>query len=220
MQQNVRKFNVVDTIMMKASGLLTCFTLAVMSCFWAHNAQAETIVRKSTRYFAIQGKTAAELDHQLETKGPHTGPSGTRHPGATKIRFGGTMNYIKKPNSCAIGNIKVTVAITIIMPSWRDRNRANQELRLIWDTLAADIKRHEERHAEIAVQHARDLDKRLKALSPTTDCDTMAQKVSELTDEVTREHDADQMRFDRIEAVNFNSRMLRLLQYRSQKQTH
>ncbi|HBF29304.1 DUF922 domain-containing protein [Rhizobium sp.] len=204
--------------MIKASGLLTCLTLALIPCLPVQNASAETIVRKSIRYFPIHGNTAAELDHQLETKGPHTGTSGLRHPGATKIRFGGTMNYLKRPNSCAIDNIKVTVSITITLPSWKNRSKTNAELNMIWDTLAADIKRHEERHAEIAVQHARDLDKRLKALTTTKNCDVMADKVSELTDTVTQEHEDDQLRFDRIEAVNFNARILRLLQYRSQRQ--
>lgn len=203
--------------MIKASSLLLCTTLALMTTLSAHQASAETIVRKTTRYFPIHGRTAAELDHQLETKGPHTSGAGTRHPGATKIRFGGTMNYLKSPGSCKIDNIKVTLNITIIMPTWKNRSRTNAGLNLIWDTLASDIKRHEERHAEIAVQHARDLDRRLKALTPTSTCEEMADKVSALTDTVTDEHDADQLRFDRIEAVNFNARMTRLLQYRSQK---
>lgn len=38
-----------------------------------------------------------------------------------------------------------------------------------------------------------------------------------LTDQVTQEHDADQLRFDRIEAVNFNDRIMRLLKYRYTK---
>lgn len=219
MHQTELKFNDVSmSPMIRASSLLLCTTLALMAYLPVQQAYAETIVHKTIRYFPIHGKTAAELDHQLETKGPHTSNSGARHPGATKIRFGGTMNYLKSPGRCTIDNIKVTVAITIIMPTWKNRSRTNKGLNLIWDTLSSDIKRHEERHAEIAVQHARDLDRRLKALSPTSTCEAMADKVSALTDTVTDEHDADQIRFDRIEAVNFNARMTRLLQYRSQKQ--
>ncbi|MBB4953404.1 putative secreted Zn-dependent protease [Agrobacterium vitis] len=203
--------------MIKASGLVTCLTLALTPLLPAHNAHAETIMRKSIRYFTISGKTAAELDRQLETKGPHTSTTGARHPGATKIRFGGTMDYVQQAGRCKIGNIKVTLDITIIMPRWKNRAHTNPELALIWDTLAADIKRHEERHAEIALQHARDLDRRLKAMPSASSCQTLAQKVSDLTDKVTDEHDADQIRFDRIEAINFNARILRLLQYRAPK---
>jgi predicted secreted Zn-dependent protease len=203
--------------MIKASGLFTCITLALVPLFAAQTASAETIVRKSFRYFTIGGKTAADLDHQLETKGPHTNTTGARHPGATKIKFGGTMDYVQHDGRCKIGNTKVTVAITIIMPRWKNRHRTNSELALIWDTLSADIKRHEERHAEIAVQHARDLDRRLNALPSASNCSALAQDVSDLTDKVTQEHDADQIRFDRIEAINFNARILRLLQYRAQK---
>ncbi|OLP52086.1 peptidase [Allorhizobium taibaishanense] len=181
------------------------------------NASAETIVRKSTSTFVIGGHSAKDLDGELERKGPHTSGSGLRHPGATRIRFGGTMDYLRRPGHCSIGNVKVTVSIKIIVPSWKNRSKADPELGLIWDTLSADINRHEARHAEIAVQHARDLDEKLKALPSASSCEALQQTVSELTDQVTREHDADQIRFDRIEAVNFNNRIMRLLTYRYHK---
>lgn len=208
--------------MMKASGHAISLALALLALGAApalvtQQANARTIVHKSIRYFSIGGKTAADLDRQLETKGPHTNTTGSRHPGATKIKFGGTMDYIQQGGRCKIGDIKVRVNITIILPKWTNRHRANSELALIWDTLSSDIKRHEERHAEIAVQHARDLDRHLKALPSAKSCQILAQKVSELTDEVTNEHDADQLRFDRIEAINFNARILRLLRYHMPK---
>ncbi|OLP43693.1 DUF922 domain-containing Zn-dependent protease [Rhizobium oryziradicis] len=208
--------------MIKASGVSTSLTLALLTlvttpAFVAQQANAQTIVHKSIRYFSIGGKTAAELDRQLETKGPHTQTTGSRHPGATKIKFGGTMDYVQQGGRCKIGDIKVKVAITLILPKWTNRHRTNSELALIWDTLSSDIKRHEERHAEIATQHARDLDRRLKALPSATNCQVLAQKVSALTDQVTDEHDADQLRFDRIEAINFNARILRLLHNRMPK---
>lgn len=215
--------------MRKASGHLTSLTLAILTfapltlamapAFVAQQAHAQTIVHKSIRYFTIGGKTAAELDHQLATKGPHTNTTGSRHPGATKIKFGGTMDYVQKGGRCKIGDTKVQVAITIILPKWKNRHRTTSELALIWDTLSSDIKRHEERHAEIAVQHARDLDRRLKALPSAANCQLLAQKVSDLTDQVTDEHDADQLRFDRIEAINFNARILRLLRYHAPKRS-
>ncbi|MVA80424.1 DUF922 domain-containing protein [Agrobacterium vitis] len=212
--------------MTKRKGTLVCAALVsrvivsgmVLAVFGtAGMAQAETIVRKSTVYFPIGGRTATDLDHELERKGPHTVSTGTRHPGATRIRFGGTMDYVRRNGRCAIGNIKVTVSIKVIVPRWKNRHSANPQLGLIWDTLSADINRHESRHAEIAVQHARELDQKLKALPSATSCEELQEEVSVLTDQVTQEHDADQLRFDRIEAVNFNDRIMRLLKYRYTK---
>lgn len=202
----------------RLTGLIIALaSLGVLAPALINHAHAETIVHKSTSTFLIGGRTAKDLDDELERKGPHTSGSGLRHPGATRIRFGGTMDYVRRPGQCAIGNVRVTVSIKIIVPRWKNRAKADPELGLIWDTLSADINRHEARHAEIAVQHARDLDEKLKALPSASSCGALQQTVSDLTDQVTRDHDADQIRFDKIEAVNFNNRIMRLLTYRHQQ---
>nr|MDH4439486.1 DUF922 domain-containing protein [Rhizobium sp.] len=45
-------------------------------------------------------------------------------------------------------------------------------------------------------------------------CDRLQAKVTAVTDEVTRAHDAAQVNFDRIESRNFEDRMLRILRHR------
>ncbi|WP_159948043.1 DUF922 domain-containing protein [Rhizobium sp. 18065] len=181
----------------------------------AGTARSETIVRKSTSYFHIGGKTAAEIDEELTRKGPMTQMTGNRHPGATQIRFGGDLTYIRKGERCAIEDARVTLDTKIILPRWKNRKRATKELGFIWDALSADIKRHEERHAEIARQYARDLEKALKRLPTQDNCDKMQDKVAEVTDRITLAHDEAQMKFDRIEAKNFQNRMARILRYKS-----
>ena len=86
---------------------------------------------------------------------------------------------------------------------------------MLWDTLSADIKRHEERHAEIARNHARDFEKKILALPSASTCDTLEVKVNALSSQAMTEHDEDQKRFDHMEAANFEKRMIRLLKYRS-----
>ncbi len=178
------------------------------------SASADVIVRKSTTYFKIGGRTAAELDAELSRKGPFTESTGSRHPGATQIRFGGDLTYTKRGNRCAIEDVRVTVETKLILPRWKNRNRASPEIALLWDALSADIKRHEERHAEIARQHAKLLEQRLLKLRPARDCETLQDRVGAITDEVTVAHDEAQMRFDRIESKNFGDRMSRILRHR------
>jgi predicted secreted Zn-dependent protease len=180
-------------------------------------AQSETTVRKSISYFQIGGTTAADLDDELARKGPFTQATGNRHPGATQIRFGGDLTYTKRGTRCAVEDVTVTLETKIILPRWKNRKRASAEMAMIWDALSADIKRHEERHAEIARQHAKLLESRLMKLRPERDCDRLQEKVSAVTDEVTQAHDAAQVRFDRIESRNFQDRMLRILRYRTSK---
>ncbi|MFN3719363.1 MAG: DUF922 domain-containing Zn-dependent protease [Rhizobium rhizophilum] len=180
------------------------------------SASADVVVQKSITYFQIGGRTATDLDAELSRKGPFTQASGIRHPGATQIRFGGDLTYTRRGDRCAIEDVTVTVETKLILPRWTNRRRATRDMATLWDALSSDIKRHEERHAEIARQHAKLLEQRLLKLRPTRDCETLQDRVSEVTEEVTVAHDEAQMRFDRVEAKNFQDRMSRILRHRQE----
>ena len=170
--------------------------------------------RKTFAYFSVGGRTAAELDEELSKRGPMMKHSGARHPGATRIKWGGSVTYVRRGGRCAVGEANVTLSTQIILPRWKNRKRATPSLALIWDTLSRDIKRHEERHAEIARNHARELERTLRKLPPEADCERMQARVDRATADAVARHDADQARFDRIESKNFNDRMMRLLTHR------
>lgn len=178
------------------------------------SASAEVVATKSYSYFDIRGRTADELDQQLSTRGPTANGSSARHPGATKIRFGGEATYIQHDGRCKVGSAKVTVHTQIILPRWRNRKGATKDLSMIWDALSSDIKRHEERHAEIARTQARAMERGILALPAQRNCEAMQELVSEESTRGIDEHDRLQARFDKVEAVNFQNRMMRLLNNR------
>jgi predicted secreted Zn-dependent protease len=203
---------------MDAKWKLAC--LAVMLSgfsFVSSPSEAKTIFRKSFSYFSISGKTPEDLDRELSKRGPLARSTGSRHPGATQIKFGGTVTYFEGGGRCAVREAKVTLSTKIILPRWSNRRRANAEMRLVWDTLAADIKRHEERHAEIARTHANMLEKTLVSLGTASSCSQMKDRVAIASAKAIEAHGADQRRFDRIEAINFESRIVRLLRHRMGK---
>lgn len=177
-------------------------------------ADADTIIHKDISYFSIGGTTAADLDREMLQNGPVSNVTGHRHPGITRIKFSGTATFVAKGGRCNIGGAKVTLTTKILLPRWSNRRKADPAMALIWDTLSADIRRHEERHAEIARYHARDLEKRILALPSASDCATLKARVGEVSRQALEEHDKDQKRFDRVEAANFENRMIRLLKYR------
>ena len=179
-------------------------------------ALSETKITKSISYFTIEGKTADELDAALAKHGPEVSRSGMRHPGITKIAFGGDVTFVTSERSCAIDRVNATLSTNIELPRWKNRRRAGPELGLTWDALSSDIKRHEERHAEIARQYARKLDQALNALRAEKSCDRLKMRISEVTQRIMDEHDADQERFDRVESMNFERRLERLILRRQQ----
>ncbi len=184
----------------------------------ANTVLSETVIQKKTSYFQIRGSTAEDLDRELAYRGPVTKDTGSRHAGATKIKFGGEVTYAEKSGWCYVEKAKVTLDTHIILPQWKNRKGASKELRLIWDTLSRDIKRHEERHAEIARNAARSMEKAFLKLRPQKTCEEMQARVAKDSKDLIAKHDREQARFDRVEAANFDNRMIRLLRYRMQSQ--
>lgn len=171
-------------------------------------------ISRSYSYFSIGGATLDEIEAELSKHGPQLRSSGARHPGATRMEFTTRLGYGEAKGFCRITQARVTVKADVILPRWRQRGRADRDTRLIWDTLSADIKRHEESHIVIARTHASELEQALRALPRQKSCEAVAARAKQVTTDVLARHDAAQARFDRIEGINFESRMLRLLRYR------
>ena len=187
--------------------------ILLSSILLAVPASAAT-VKRSFSYFSIHGKTLAEIQAQLDARGPVVGAAGDRHPGATRMEFSTRLTYGSGKGSCRIVKADVTVKAKVFLPRWRDRRRAEPDTRMIWDTIARDIRRHEESHLSIAKNHARDLENALRGLYPMASCGALTAKARKVSTRLLAEHDAEQARFDRIENKNFEWRILSLLRYR------
>ena len=174
-------------------------------------------VAKTYSYFTIGGVTVEEIEKELKRRGPQVKSTGMRHPGATRMEFTSRVGYSERDGSCGVVSAAVTVKANMILPRWNRRKSASPDTRLIWDTLSADIKRHEESHVVIARNHARELEEALKTVQRERGCAAAQARVKEITARILSAHDAEQDRFDRIEGKNFESRLLRLLQYRIER---
>jgi predicted secreted Zn-dependent protease len=133
------------------------------------------------------------------------------------MEFTSRVGYAKAANGCSIAKATVTVKAKVILPRWTRPRRADEDVRLVWDTLSADIKRHEESHVIIAKNHARELEQALRAIPRQPDCKTAQKKVAEATQKVLARHDQAQVNFDRVEGINFERRIIRLLRYRMER---
>lgn len=190
------------------TGLLALAGAAQMSV-----AQAATVA-KTYSYFSIGGATLPEIESELSRRGPHVQSTGRRHPGATTMQFKTKLGFAEDGGRCSIASATVAVRAKVTLPSWKRPRRAENSTRLIWDTLAADIRRHEERHIEIAKNAARDMEVALRGLGRFPTCKGAAAKAQDVSNRLLEKHDEAQARFDRVEGINFESRIIRLLQYR------
>lgn len=174
-------------------------------------------VERSYNYFTIGGSTLAEIEEELNRRGPMVGTTERRHPGATRMQFATRVSYGGSDGRCGVIDASVELNANMILPRWRITRDAGMETRIIWDTLAADIRRHEEAHVVIARNYAREMEAALKAVRNERDCEAAEARAEKIRTEILRRHDEAQVEFDRIEAINFERRMLRLLDYRLER---
>ncbi|HEY4191720.1 MAG TPA: DUF922 domain-containing protein [Mesorhizobium sp.] len=185
----------------------------VLFAFAGLPANAANVVR-SYSYFSVGGGTLDEIQSQLSKNGPQVKSTGHRHPGATRMAFTTRLGFARNSTSCKIVSAVVTVKVKVILPRWRRPHNADAGVRLFWDTLSADIKRHEESHIVIARNHAHELEQALLHSASKGNCQTAKAKAKDISNKILAKHDRAQVQFDRVEGINFESRMLRLLQYR------
>lgn len=188
---------------------------ALATCLATQFAFTEPLVSKSYSYYSVSGRTSAELEHELWRNGPKLSETGIRHPGATRINLSRTINFEETPGRCRVSGVTVKLDTKLTLPRWTDQAKADRKAKLVWSTLSSDIKRHEERHAEIARQWARKLEMSLKALRPMPDCPRMQAEVEAVSQAILKKHSADHDRFDRVEAASFERRIKRILRYKA-----
>jgi predicted secreted Zn-dependent protease len=191
-------------------------TAAAIIAFTASAAGAASI-SKSYSYFSIGGSTLDEIETELNRRGPSVKSSGDRHPGVTQMEFKTRIGYGEQNGHCRVVQADVILKAKVILPKWRRPKRANRDVRLIWDTLASDIKRHEESHVVIAKNYARELERALLAIDRQPTCEQTTEKIRAVTAKVLAKHNDAQDAFDRVEGINFESRMVRLLLHRLQR---
>ena len=180
------------------------------------SAAGAATVSRTYSYFPIGGGTLDEIEAELGKHGPHVKSSGQRHPGATQMKFSMRVAYSEDEKRCRIVKGTVSVKATVILPKWRRPKRANSDVRLIWDTLSSDIKRHEESHVIIAKNHARELEDALPSIVAPT-CKEAAEEAKAMMAKVLAKLEKAQTDFDKVEAINFERRLIRLLIYRLQR---
>lgn len=168
-------------------------------------------------YFTVGGTSLDEIERQLQRRGPRLSASGSRHPGATQLEFSTHLTYRQKGGFCSVVDARVALKASMILPRWTRPRGADRDTRLIWETLAADIKRHEHSHVVIARNHARDMEAALGQLTNFRGCEAARSAAQKTSERMLLEHDRAQAQFDRVEGINFEKRISGLLQRRLER---
>jgi predicted secreted Zn-dependent protease len=136
------------------------------------------------------------------------------------MEFGLKTKFTNNGTYCKVEKAFVSLNLKLTLPNWKNRPRASKDMALMWDTLSSDIKRHEERHAIIARNHALELERTLENLPRKKDCKIVQAAAEQTADRILSAHSKAQADFDKVESINFEARLTRLLGFRVQKQAN
>lgn len=120
-------------------------------------------------YYEVDAVKLRALRRQLQERRQSSGPD-PEPIGRTTQQLETRYVLQPLPGGCRIGDLAVSLEVTIHLPRWRPRGRRPEELGRRWDAMLAGLTRHEEGHRDNALWAAHGLHRRLLALGEDQDC--------------------------------------------------
>lgn len=165
-------------------------------------ALAEVEIEESTMvYFPIFGATPRELQDSIRTNGPYNQIVKQHVNAQIGWRLNWKFDYIRDKSQCRIGKFKITLSTEITFPKWMNPEAADESVRRLWNSVAKDIRTHEDGHKAIGVEGANVLARRLRALPPFDTCEALNAEISREGKRVYAEYTLLNRAFDRTEVL-------------------
>lgn len=163
---------------------------------------ADAEVRSNVRYsgYAVRGINPADIWSDIVRRGPHQRERGLYAQAEAQVRFDWNANYASSREGCRVQAAVVSVDVNIVLPSWVDEGRASPALRTAWSRYIAEVRRHEERHKDIAVAAAREMERAIRAAPPQRSCADVQRYIAAQIHQVRQKERGQQLQFDRTAA--------------------
>lgn len=173
--------------------------LAAAALIMALPATASAEVRSSLSVvtYDVRGHDLAAVWQDIERVAPRTLRIG--HAQAeTRIRYRWRVQYALNGGVCSAVRPVVDVAVTIVLPSWLDRERAPAAMQAAWQRYIAETRRHEDVHRAVAMEMAGKLDAALQGLPRQGSCSAVARLVDQSAERILAEERRRQTRLDQV----------------------
>jgi predicted secreted Zn-dependent protease len=134
-------------------------------------------VEEST--YAVFGRTIPDIWDSLNERGPALGNRIVA--GVHSWNLSWDMEWTRSADDCRVGGLEIVMSTEIMMPEWRQRVGAEQELQDHWDEFERQLREHEEAHRGYALETVRDLHRTILA-ERGPDCQTVRDRITAQTD--------------------------------------
>lgn len=107
------------------------------------------------------------------------------------------FRFLESVNECRMTGVNVNLNVVVKVPRWHDYDRADSELKALWDRFYDALLAHEREHSRIAQQVAQSLRRELNALGARPKCSTLEAEANEMTFQATQRLERQQALYDR-----------------------
>ena len=128
---------------------------------WMSQVSAKPKVSTKYTYYKINGSSARNLYQQMISRGPHV--SGERALAATSAETRQRGEFVSG-SSCRVKNYEISINFTMRLPKVANERKMPKRLRAHWRKFYKFVRRHEERHKQIWISCARDVERRVRAI--------------------------------------------------------
>ena len=173
--------------MIREVALVFC-VLAVTGCTTSSSV--------TTSYYDISGSNERELDRSIREQGPMSGHAFA----ATQMQIlPVNITPVETATGCKIGSASFRVKAKLILPRWKDRSNADQDLRNGFDNYADYALIHEKIHVRIGEAAAMAMGEAVNQIPEQENCDDLYIKVKSTVAKIQRKHVSLQLAFDASE---------------------
>jgi len=134
-------------------------------------------------YYQITGIAADELSTQMDQLG-YTDEEGHHWDGYTEWYVTWSYPFSVIDGDCTLGQVKVVVDITVILPQWDIPAEASLELVRKWEEYVKALEMHEEGHTQIAIEAGNKIWQLLDGFASYSSCEELEQAADTATQEI------------------------------------
>lgn len=184
------------------TGMLFSLFLAVSST--PAKAQKSSLkISEKTKYYSINGKSAAEFAISMSKRGPYSRMH-RRRAWATATR---DMTYQlfhqKSKKRCKIKSVKLKLKVVYEMPKLTSTRRVSKKNRSKWKKMYGLLNKHERTHGLYYKQFARKVYKSLRQMKAARTCSDLEKNAARIVEKLAKADKKRNVDFDRRDRRNY-----------------
>jgi predicted secreted Zn-dependent protease len=143
----------------------------------ADSPKVELVTTESTTNYTVSGTDTEAIFASIEANGP-TDTVGQQGSGLTAVEWEYKWVGDESPSgACSIRELTITADITIELPKHGDESSLPESVRNNWQAYAKGVAAHEQRHVDIYLQGARDIQTAMEEVGVEANCDLLDAKI-------------------------------------------